>query len=71
MNPALESSISSFPSFCDLLGLNKVQEYLTSRRVHEIQNWAQYTLDPEGQAIQAELDERLKVWQSLQIITQC
>ncbi|EPE34431.1 ARM repeat-containing protein [Glarea lozoyensis ATCC 20868] len=60
LNPALETSISTFPGFCDLLGLNKVQQYLTSHRVHEIQNWAQYTLDPEGQAIQAELEERLK-----------
>jgi exportin-5 len=60
-SPDLENSISSFPGFCDLLGLNKVQQYLMSHRVHEIQDWAQYALDADGQAIQAELEERLKV----------
>jgi exportin-5 len=70
LSPELERSISSFSGFCDLLGLNKVQQYLTSHRVHEIQNWAQYTLDPEGQAIQAELEERLKVCLIRLVVTQ-
>lgn len=44
-----------------MMGLNKVRQYLVSRRINEIQDWSQYKLDPEGQAIQAELEERLKV----------
>ncbi|KAF4632023.1 hypothetical protein G7Y89_g6104 [Cudoniella acicularis] len=59
-NNELEQSISSFPGFCDLLGLSKVRDFLVSRRVHEIDNWALYQLDVEGQTLQAELEERLK-----------
>lgn len=65
-SPELGASVSSFAGFCDLLGLNKVQNYLMSHRVNEIQNWAQYTLDADGQSIQAELEERLKVCRSFQ-----
>lgn len=43
------------------MGLGKVRDYLVSRRVHEIQEWGLYQLDAEGQAIQKELDERVKV----------
>ncbi|KAH8661650.1 armadillo-type protein [Tricladium varicosporioides] len=59
-DPQLEQSITSFAGFCDLLGLDGVREFLVSRRVHEIDNWALYQLDAEGQALQAGLDERLK-----------
>ncbi|RFU29118.1 hypothetical protein B7463_g7211, partial [Scytalidium lignicola] len=59
-DPALLESISSFDGFCNLLGLSKVQDYLASRQVHEIQDWGSYQLDAEGQAIQKELDERVK-----------
>lgn len=60
-NPRLEEAISSFGDFCELLGLNKVRDYLVSRRVHEIQEWGMFRLDEEGQAIQKDLDERVKV----------
>jgi exportin-5 len=56
----MDEALSSFGGFCDLLGLSKVRDYLVSRRVHEIQEWGQYKLDAEGQALQAELEERLK-----------
>jgi len=59
-NPEVEEEISSFNGFCDLLGLNKVRAYLVSRQVHEIQEWGLYQLDAEGQAIQKELEERVK-----------
>ncbi|KAH8819701.1 armadillo-type protein [Xylogone sp. PMI_703] len=59
-DPALLESISSFDGFCDLLGLGKVQDYLAARHVHGIQDWGSYQLDAEGQAIQKELDERVK-----------
>jgi exportin-5 len=56
----LDETLSSFGGFCDLLGLSKVRDYLVSRRVHEIQEWGLNKLDAEGQALQAELEERLK-----------
>ncbi|KAG9230263.1 armadillo-type protein [Amylocarpus encephaloides] len=59
-NPQMGNSISSFGGFCNLLGLDKVQNYLVSHRAHEIRDWAHFGLDNDGQAIQAELEERLK-----------
>lgn len=60
-NPELSEAISSFDGFCELLGLNKVKDYLVSRRANEIQDWGVHQLDAEGQAIQNELDERVRV----------
>lgn len=60
-DPALSEAVSSFGGFCELLGLTKVRDYLAARRVHEIRDWGSYQLDLEGQAIQKELDERVKV----------
>lgn len=57
----LVEAISSFRGFCELLGLSKVRNYIASRQVHTIQNWGLYRLDAEGQSIQKELDERVKV----------
>lgn len=57
----MDASIADLGGFCELMGLNKVRQYLVSRRLNEIRDWSQYKLDPEGQAIQAELEERLKV----------
>lgn len=60
-NSEMEAAIASFGGFCELLGLDKVRNYLVSRHVHQIQDWGLYQLDAEGQAIQKELDERIKV----------
>jgi exportin-5 len=60
-NQEIDQAITSFNGFCDLLGLSKVRDYLVSRQVHEIDEWGHYQLDAEGQAIQRELEERLKV----------
>jgi exportin-5 len=57
----LDEAISSFNGFCELLGLNKVKDYLISRRANEIQDWGSHPLDEEGQNIQKELDERVRV----------
>jgi exportin-5 len=62
-NSEMDAAISSFGGFCELLGLSKVRDYLVSRRVHEIQDWGLYQLDSEGQGIQKELDDRVKVRQ--------
>lgn len=60
-NPEMDASVSSFSAFCDLLGLTQVKNYLVSRNAHEIQDWGLYELDAEGQAVQTQLEERLKV----------
>jgi exportin-5 len=57
----MSEAISSFGGFCELLGLSQVRNYLVSRHVHEIDDWGLYQLDPEGQAMQKDLEEQLKV----------
>ncbi|RDW68001.1 hypothetical protein BP6252_09397 [Coleophoma cylindrospora] len=59
-NPEMNQAILSFDGFCELLGLNKVMNYLVSRRADSIEDWGLYQLDAEGQEIQKELDERVK-----------
>jgi len=60
-DPNLTEALRSFQGFCQLLGLDKVQEYLISRRVHEIPDFSSHPLDAEGQALQNELTEKFKV----------
>ena len=57
----LKESVSSYSAFCQFLGLDKAQRYLASRGVHQIKDWGDCTLDAEGLALQADLEERLKV----------
>ncbi|KAF4976626.1 hypothetical protein FZEAL_6740 [Fusarium zealandicum] len=57
----VRNSLKSYGSFCELLGLDKAQSYLASRRAHEIQDWGSRELDAEGLALQSELEERLKL----------
>lgn len=61
----VRTSLKSYDSFCQLLGLDKAQAYLASKRAHEISDWGSTMLDEEGLALQAELDERLKVCQPM------
>jgi exportin-5 len=56
----MAEAISSFSGFCDLLGLSHVRNYLIDRRVDEIEEWGLYQLDAEGQALQKQLEDRLK-----------
>lgn len=60
-NPTMDEAISSFGGFCELLGLSQVRDYLVSRHVHEIDDWGLFQLDAQGQAMQKDLEERLKV----------
>ena len=60
-NPKMDEAISSFAGFCELLGLSQVRDYLVTRHVHEIDDWGLYQLDAQGQAMQKDLEERLKV----------
>lgn len=56
----IKYSLKSCSSFCQLIGLDKAQEYLVSRRAHEIRDWGSQELDQQGLDLQAELEERLK-----------
>lgn len=60
-DPGLTESLQTFQGFCAILGLDKVQEYLISRRVNEIPDFTKHILDTEGQALQSELTEKFKV----------
>lgn len=57
----IRASLKSYAGFCQYLGLDKAQRYLTSIRAHEISDWGARELDAEGLALQSELEERLKV----------
>lgn len=60
-NENLKQALGSYNGFCELLALDKVQKYLTQRRVHEIADWGSTELDAEGLALQAELEHRQTV----------
>ena len=70
-NENIRSSLKSYASFCELLGLDKAQRYLANRRAHEIRDWGSQELDAEGLAVQAELEERLKVRNVLVLNVNC
>ncbi|MCJ1390853.1 hypothetical protein MMC18_003714 [Xylographa bjoerkii] len=55
-DPSLSSSLSSFSGFCDLLGLSNLQNYLVSRKVNQIEDWAAAPLDDEGQAMRFQME---------------
>ena len=53
--------LRSYSGFCEQLALDKAQQYLASRQAQNINDWGSHELDAEGLALQAELEERLKV----------
>lgn len=57
----LRQSLSSFEGFCQLIGLDKAQNYIAQRRVHQVGDWGAVELDAEGLALQAELEQRQTV----------
>ncbi|RYP92553.1 hypothetical protein DL770_001311 [Monosporascus sp. CRB-9-2] len=56
-NERLKQGLASFSGFCSLLALDKAQDYMARRRVHEMSDWGSVELDAEGQALQAEIEE--------------
>ncbi|KAI0475005.1 armadillo-type protein [Xylariaceae sp. FL0804] len=54
----LKQAVSTHEGFCELMALDKAQRYVARTRMHEIQDWGSVDLDAEGQALQAELEER-------------
>ncbi|KAI5814832.1 armadillo-type protein [Pyronema omphalodes] len=61
IDPSMTSALDSFQGFCHLLGLEKVKDYLISRRAHEIADFSTFPLDAEGQQLQAELTDKFKL----------
>ncbi|KAI0012382.1 ARM repeat-containing protein [Xylariaceae sp. FL0662B] len=57
----LKQSLSSYAGFCELMALDKAQSYLAKKRMQDIPDWGSVDLDAEGQALQAELEERQTV----------
>jgi len=60
-SPELTEALSSFDGFCRLMGMDQIQQYLTSRRVNDIQDFSNHMLDEEGQRLQANLAEKYRV----------
>ncbi|KAH8887112.1 hypothetical protein GQ53DRAFT_333612 [Thozetella sp. PMI_491] len=54
----LLGSLNSYDSFTRLIALDKAQEYLARRNIHQIGDWGAVELDEEGLALQAELERR-------------
>lgn len=59
-SPELGASLSSFQSFCGLLGLGDITDFFASHGFHKIPEWAQQQLDAGGQAKQAEILSRFQ-----------
>lgn len=51
-------SVSSFESFCDLLGMGNLPQYLSTRDFQHAPDWSAQALDNEGQAMQADILDR-------------
>ncbi|KAJ2998294.1 hypothetical protein NUW58_g362 [Xylaria curta] len=54
----LKQSLVSYAGFCELMALDKAQEYVIRKRMHEVQDWGSVDLDEEGKALQVELEAR-------------
>ena len=57
---ALSNSLSSFNSFCQLIGLGGIQQYARIRAIHRIQEWSEQPLDDEGKALQSQMHNALE-----------
>ncbi|KAI2602954.1 ARM repeat-containing protein [Hypoxylon fragiforme] len=57
----LKRALSSYAGFCELMALDKAQDYLARKQMQNIADWGSVELDAEGQALQAELEERQAV----------
>ncbi|KAI2627520.1 ARM repeat-containing protein [Hypoxylon sp. NC1633] len=60
-NERLKQTLSSYAGFCELMALDKAQDYLARKQMQNISDWGSVELDAEGQALQAELEERQSV----------
>lgn len=59
-NENLKKALSSYSGFCELIRLDKAQNYLARSRI-QAADWGTVELDAEGLALQNELEERQTV----------
>jgi exportin-5 len=57
-NDAFSKSISDFQSFCSILGMGQLPEFLAANNFRGVQDWSSQPLGGEGQALQAAVLER-------------
>lgn len=57
----ITNSISSFQSFCGLLGLERLGDFLSNNNFQGVQDWSEQPLSSDGQALQAAILERSNV----------
>lgn len=55
------NSISSFHSFCGVLGMDHLPEFLSANNFRGVQDWSDQPLPSEGQALQATILDRSNV----------
>jgi exportin-5 len=60
-NDEFTKSISDFQSFCHLLGMGNLPEFLLTQRFGSIQDWSEQPLPSDGQTMQAAITERSNV----------
>ncbi|KAF2470325.1 ARM repeat-containing protein [Lindgomyces ingoldianus] len=56
-NDAFTKSLSTFQSFCGVMGMDRLPEFLSTHNFQNVQDWSEQPLDEEGQAMQAAILE--------------
>lgn len=64
-NPEFTKSLSSFPSFCEMIGFGRLPDFLMAHNFHKVADWSAQSLDSDGQAMQAGILARSQVCISL------
>ncbi|KAJ6009248.1 hypothetical protein N7499_005330 [Penicillium canescens] len=54
-------SSSSFPGFCNMLGLENVGPYMQSKQAQKLEDWSLVELDNEGKAVQEEMTRKFQL----------
>lgn len=56
----LSHSLSTFDSFCQILGMGGIQAYASSRAIHRVQDWSSQPLDEDGRTLQMHMQNALE-----------
>ncbi|CAG8356147.1 unnamed protein product, partial [Penicillium nalgiovense] len=54
-------SSSTFPGFCNMLGLENVGPYMQSKEAHKLADWSEVALDNEGRLVQEEMTRKFQL----------
>ncbi|KAF1843610.1 ARM repeat-containing protein [Cucurbitaria berberidis CBS 394.84] len=57
-NDEFTAAISSFQSFCGVLGMGQLPDFLLANNFRNVQDWSEQQLPSDGQALQASILER-------------